>query len=86
MDMIEAFTSFKSLILNMTLVVTLSYLLEVLEMQSHGLTNKEIAAKLTISENTVRNHIRNIFDKLHLENRVQAAAHALQQGIGKSKQ
>jgi DNA-binding NarL/FixJ family response regulator len=60
--------------------------LEVLEMLSHGLTNKEIAAKLTISENTVRNHIRNIFDKLHLENRVQAAAYALQQGIGKTRQ
>ncbi|MGF7185044.1 DNA-binding NarL/FixJ family response regulator [Desulfitispora alkaliphila] len=59
---------------------------EVLEMLIDGLTNKEIAKELSISENTVRNHIRNIFDKLHIENRVQAATYALQQGIsGKKK-
>ncbi|MDW7675632.1 MAG: response regulator transcription factor [Bacillota bacterium] len=58
---------------------------EVLDMLSQGLTNKEIAKQLMISDNTVRNHIRNIFDKLHLENRVQAAAYALQVGLGKKK-
>lgn len=48
--------------------------LEVLHQVSHGLTNREIAAKLFISENTVRSHLRNILDKLHVQNRLQAAA------------
>lgn len=55
--------------------------LDVLRLLSTGASNKEIAAKLFISENTVRNHIRNILDKLHLSNRVQAAAYAVRQGI-----
>ncbi|HEU4965191.1 MAG TPA: response regulator transcription factor [Bacilli bacterium] len=55
--------------------------LEVLRELSTGASNKEIAGKLFISENTVRNHIRNILDKLHLQNRVQAAAYAVREGI-----
>ena len=43
--------------------------------------NKDIAAKLYITENTVKNHLRNILEKLHLENRVQAAAYAVREGI-----
>lgn len=46
---------------------------EVLELVAEGLTNKEIAARLVISENTVRTHLRCILDKLHLNSRVQAA-------------
>ncbi len=46
---------------------------EVLELVAEGLTNKEIAARLVISENTVRAHLRNILDKLHVSNRMQAA-------------
>ncbi len=46
---------------------------EVLELVAQGLTNKEIATKLVISENTVRSHLRFILDKLHMNNRVQAA-------------
>lgn len=53
---------------------------EVLRHLSSGATNKEIATALYISENTVRNHVRNILDKLHLSNRVQAAAYALKEG------
>ncbi|MFQ5932163.1 MAG: response regulator transcription factor, partial [Nitrospiraceae bacterium] len=49
----------------------------VLELLTRGATNKEIASSLGISENTVKNHLRNILGKLHLENRVQAAAYAL---------
>lgn len=49
---------------------------EVLSHVSQGLSNKEVAARLGISENTVRNHLRNILEKLHLKNRVQAAAFA----------
>jgi len=46
---------------------------EALELVAEGLTNKEIAARLTISVNTVRSHLRFILDKLHINNRVQAA-------------
>lgn len=55
--------------------------LEVLRKLSTGATNREIAACLYISENTVRNHVRNILSKLHLNNRAQAAAYALSQGF-----
>lgn len=48
--------------------------LEVLHHVSQGRTNREIAAKLFISENTVRSHLRSILDKLHVQNRLQAAA------------
>jgi len=54
---------------------------EVLQLLAAGLTNKEIGAKLDIAENTVKNHLKNILGKLHLQNRVQAAALAIQQGI-----
>lgn len=47
--------------------------LQVLELVAQGLTNKGIASRLTISENTVRSHLRSIMDKLHMNNRVQAA-------------
>ncbi|MBE9523455.1 MAG: response regulator transcription factor [Chloroflexi bacterium] len=46
---------------------------QVLELVAQGLTNKGIAGKLAISENTVRSHLRFILDKLHMSNRVQAA-------------
>ena len=54
---------------------------EVLHHIAHGKTNKDIAAALSIAENTVKNHLKNILEKLHLENRVQAAAYALREGI-----
>ncbi|MBI3076715.1 MAG: response regulator transcription factor [Deltaproteobacteria bacterium] len=54
---------------------------DVLELLTGGATNKEIASALFISENTVRNHLRNILEKLHLQNRVQAATYALRQGL-----
>lgn len=47
--------------------------LEVLHLVSQGLTNREISTQLFISENTVRTHLRNILDKLHVQNRLQAA-------------
>ncbi len=47
---------------------------ETLELVAQGLTNREIADQLVISENTVRTHLRNILDKLHVQNRLQAAA------------
>jgi DNA-binding NarL/FixJ family response regulator len=47
--------------------------LEVLQLVSQGLKNREIAESLVISKNTVRSHLRNILDKLHVQNRLQAA-------------
>ncbi|MBI4277690.1 MAG: response regulator transcription factor [Armatimonadetes bacterium] len=54
---------------------------EVLELVAKGATNKEIGAALHISENTVRNHMRNILEKLHLQSRTQAAAYAVREGL-----
>lgn len=55
--------------------------MEVLELLTRGATNREIASKLYISENTVKNHLKNILEKLHLKNRVQAATYALREGL-----
>jgi len=54
---------------------------EVLELLTRGAVNKEIAAALRISENTVKNHLKSIMDKLHAENRVQVVAYALRKGL-----
>ncbi|MCL6548329.1 MAG: response regulator transcription factor [Alicyclobacillus sp.] len=48
---------------------------EILALVSTGATNREIAAKLFISENTVKNHLKSIMAKLGLQNRVQLAAY-----------
>lgn len=50
---------------------------EILLLVSKGLTNKQIGVHLFIAENTVKNHIKNLLEKLNLENRVQLAAYAL---------
>lgn len=55
--------------------------IDVLKLVAHGLSNQEIADTLVISERTVRTHISNILDKLHLANRTQAALYALRQGL-----
>ncbi|HYB73351.1 MAG TPA: response regulator transcription factor [Candidatus Sulfotelmatobacter sp.] len=54
---------------------------EVLQHLTRGSSNKEIANALCVSENTVKNHLKNILAKLHLQNRVQAVAFALREGI-----
>ena len=51
----------------------------ILQLVAAGKTNKEIAADLTISENTVKIHLRNILEKLHLKNRIQIAVYAARQ-------
>jgi len=54
---------------------------EVLRLVTAGLRNKEIAARLGISENTAKFHLRNILDKLHAESRVEVAARAVREGL-----
>lgn len=55
--------------------------LEVLRLIADGLSNAEIAAKLIISEKTVKGHVSNILGKLHMLDRTQAAVYAWQQGL-----
>jgi two-component system nitrate/nitrite response regulator NarL len=55
---------------------------EILQLVAEGLSNKEIANELTITEGTVKNHVHNALEKLHLTNRVQAAAYAVRLGYG----
>ena len=54
---------------------------EILQLVAAGMSNKEIANELTITEGTVKNHVHNALEKLHLTNRVQAAAYAVRQGM-----
>jgi DNA-binding NarL/FixJ family response regulator len=56
---------------------------EVLALVADGLTNKQIAGQLVISENTARNHVSRILDKLDLSSRSQAATFAAQHGLAK---
>lgn len=53
----------------------------VLRLVASGASNQEIAQKLSISVNTVKSHLKNILDKLQLENRTQAATYALKHGL-----
>jgi NarL family two-component system response regulator LiaR len=54
---------------------------QVLQLIARGLSNDAIADRLSLSERTVRNYVSTILNKLHLDNRVQAALYALQQGL-----
>lgn len=55
--------------------------LEVLKNLSYGMYNKEIAEKLEISERTVKNHISNIFKKIEVTDRTQAAVFAIRNNL-----
>ena len=55
--------------------------LQLLQLAADGLTNKEIAEKLVISEKTVKNHTANIFSKLQVNDKTQAILHALRKGL-----
>ncbi|REK75750.1 response regulator [Paenibacillus paeoniae] len=54
---------------------------EVLQRVATGASNREIAAALCLSEHTVKNHLKHILQKLHLENRVQLTRYAMEQGL-----
>jgi len=53
--------------------------MEVLGLVAQGLNNRDIAKQLYISENTVKNHIRNILEKLHLHSRMEAVVYAVRE-------
>lgn len=55
--------------------------LEVLRCLAHGMTNREIAEKLVISETTVKTHISSILAKLHVTDRTQAALYAVREKL-----
>ena len=54
---------------------------EIVRLIDEGLSNKEIAARLHIEVSTVKNHVHNILDKLHLRNRYSAVKYAKAQGL-----
>lgn len=54
---------------------------EVLALIAEGRNNREIAEILVISEKTVKTHVSNILNKLHLDDRTQAAIYALRHGL-----
>ncbi len=55
--------------------------LEVLRLVAQGLNNREIAKRLFISENTVKNHVRNILEKLQLHSRMEAVMYAVREKL-----
>ena len=55
--------------------------LEVLKLVAEGMSNREIAGELFISENTVKNHVRNILEKLHLHSRMEAVVYAVREKL-----
>ncbi len=55
--------------------------LEVLKLVARGMSNKDVADQLFISENTVKNHVRNILEKLHLHSRMEAVMYAVRQHL-----
>jgi DNA-binding NarL/FixJ family response regulator len=59
--------------------------LEVLALVAQGLGNKEIAAELVITTNTVKRHLKSIFAKLEVNSRAAASAYAIRMGLGGSR-
>jgi len=54
---------------------------EILQLLAQGLSNKEIAQQLTLSEHTIKTHVANIFAKLEVNNRAEAVLQAVKRGI-----
>jgi DNA-binding NarL/FixJ family response regulator len=54
---------------------------DVLKLVAKGLSNREISEELYISENTVKNHVRNILEKLHLHSRMEAVVYAMREKL-----
>lgn len=54
---------------------------EILALVVSGASNREISRQLVITEGTVKNHLHNILDKLHVRNRAEATAYAVREGL-----
>jgi DNA-binding NarL/FixJ family response regulator len=55
--------------------------IEILKLLAIGQANKQIAYRLNISEKTVRNHVSNMYEKLHIYDRTQAVLYAVRKGL-----
>ena len=55
--------------------------LQVLKLVAKGMNNRDIGTELFISENTVKNHVRNILEKLHLHSRMEAVVYAVREKL-----
>ena len=55
--------------------------MEVLKLVAKGMSNRDIADHLYISENTVKNHVRSILEKLHLHSRMEAVVYAVREKL-----
>jgi DNA-binding NarL/FixJ family response regulator len=55
--------------------------LEVLKLVAKGLSNREIGSELFIAENTVKNHVRNVLEKLQLHSRMEAVVYAMREKL-----
>jgi DNA-binding NarL/FixJ family response regulator len=55
--------------------------LEILKLLASGLVNKQIAYRLKVSQKTVRNHVSNVYAKLHIGDRSQAVLYAVRKGL-----
>jgi DNA-binding NarL/FixJ family response regulator len=55
--------------------------IEILKLLANGMANKQIAFRLKISEKTVRNHVSNMYEKLHIYDRSQAVLYAVRKGL-----
>jgi DNA-binding NarL/FixJ family response regulator len=55
--------------------------IETLKLVAQGMSNKQIALSLFISINTVKVHLRNIFEKINVESRTEATLYAIEHGI-----
>ena len=55
--------------------------LQILQFVAQGMTNEEIGNELFLSDQTVKKHLSNVLQKLHLNNRVQAAVYAVREGL-----
>jgi DNA-binding NarL/FixJ family response regulator len=53
----------------------------VLRLVAKGMNNREVAKELFISENTVKNHVRNILEKLQLHSRMEAVMYAMREKL-----
>jgi DNA-binding NarL/FixJ family response regulator len=54
---------------------------EVLRLVAKGMSNRDISTELVIAENTVKNHVRNILEKLQLKSRMEAAMYAVREKL-----